>query len=377
MEYLISASHVYTTHGILKDATLHINNGKIIEIYKASQPLPKLDIKIFPKNYSIVPGFIDMHIHGSKGADTMDATPEALQIIADSLLTQGTTGFLATTMTAPAKNIEAALLNLKQFHASQKCGAKLLGVHLEGPFISPDYLGAQKNDGIIEPSIELFKHWQILSGNLIKMVTIAPEQKGGIELVRYLKEHGVIASLGHSGANFEDAQSSIEAGVTHATHLFNAMCCMHHREPGAITALLLSKKVYTELIADGFHLSQGTMQLVYEMKTADRLILITDAMRAQCVGEGISELGGQTVIVKNGEARLKNGALAGSIITLPEAMHHMMNATHCSLEDIIKMVSTNPADQLNLPHKGRIEKNADADLVVLTDGLKVHSVILD
>jgi N-acetylglucosamine-6-phosphate deacetylase len=375
MEYLISASKIYTTDGLLNDATLHIKNGKIIEIYKASQAPPKLEIKNFPKNYSIVPGFIDMHIHGSKGADTMDATPEALQTIADSLLTQGTTGFLASTMTAPAKNIEAALLNLKQFHATQKRGAKLLGVHLEGPFISPDYLGAQKNEGVIEPSIELFKHWQTISGNLIKMVTIAPEQKGGLELVRYLKEHSVIASLGHSGANFEDAQSSIEAGVTHATHLFNAMCCMHHREPGAITALLLSKKVYAELIADGLHLSQGTMQLVYKMKTADRIILITDAMRAQCVGEGVSELGGQTVIVKNGEARLKNGALAGSIITLPKAMHHMMNATHCSLEDIIKMVSTNPADQLNLPHKGRIEKNADADLVVLTDKLKVFETV--
>lgn len=297
--------------------------------------------------HMIIPGMLDMHIHGSKGCDVMDGTHEALQAIADSLLEQGTTAFLATTMSAKPEKLTQVLTNVASFAKQQTRGAKIIGVHLEGPFISPEYVGAQKADQVLDPDITLIAQWQKLTNNIIKMVTLAPEQSGGIEFVKQLTQMGIIPSFGHSNANYQQTQDGIDAGITHATHLFNAMTGIHHRKPGAVTALLLRDEVYAEIIADGHHLANGIIDLCYRQKTAERLMLVTDATRAQCMPDGIYELGGQAIYLKDNTVRLENGTLAGSILTLPEAIHIVMQSTQCSLNDIVKMTSLNPAKQLN------------------------------
>jgi N-acetylglucosamine-6-phosphate deacetylase len=371
MDYIIKGATICTPDKLIPNGTLIVRNGKISEILEAQNTLPKnLEIFEFSAEHHLFPGFIDMHLHGSHGADVMDATPEALQTIADSIFKNGTTAFLASTMTETIERIEAALSNVREFVTQQKSGAlrntaQLLGVHLEGPFLAKSHMGAQQGDLILAPDIKLFNHWQQLSGNLIKMVTVAPEEPNGIEFVRELHRQGVIVSFGHSGANYAQCNESIDAGVTHATHLFNAMRGIHHREPGAVTALLLRDEVYAELIADGKHLADPILQLSYEMKTAAKLILVTDSIRAQCCPEGISELGGQTVIVKDSTARLENGALAGSIITLPQALQHMRRATQCSMLDLCKMVSANPAKQLKLTNDGSIKVGNHASFAIL------------
>jgi N-acetylglucosamine-6-phosphate deacetylase len=207
------------------------------------------------------------------------------------------------------------------------------------------------------------------------MVTVAPEMENGLALVEYLKQTGVIVSFGHSGADYQTTQAAIDAGVTHATHLFNAMRGIHHREPGAVTALLLRPEVYTELIADGHHLAPDIVDLSYRLKTADKLILVTDATRAQCLGDGCFELGGQEIFVKDRAVRLKNGTLAGSILTLAQAMQFVLQATRCSMNELVKMVSSNPAKQLQLHDQGHISKGLLANLVVLNERLEIIKVI--
>jgi N-acetylglucosamine-6-phosphate deacetylase len=366
MDYIIKGATLCTPEKLISDGTIIVRNNKISEIFEANSKLPN-DLKTYEYDatHHLLPGFIDMHMHGSNGADVMDATPEALQTIADAIFKNGTTAFLSSTMTETVERIEAALINVREFVTHQKQGAKLLGIHLEGPFLAKSHMGAQQGDLILAPDIKLFNHWQKLSGNLIKMVTVAPEEPNGMEFVRELRRQSVIVSFGHSGANYAQCNESIDAGITHATHLFNAMRGIHHREPGAVTALLLRDEVYAELIADGYHLADPILQLSYDMKTADKLVLVTDSIRAQCCPDGLSELGGQTVIVKNGTARLENGALAGSIITLPKAVQHMRKATHCSMLDIAKMVSANPAKQLKLAHDGSITLGNHANFSVL------------
>ena len=333
-----------------------------------STPNTSIGKKQYPEHYHIIPGMIDMHVHGSHGADVMDATPEALQTIADALLKQGTTAFLPTTMTAIPEKIEQALINVAEFSAKQTQGAKVLGVHLEGPFISEEFTGAQRRDLIMSPDITLFKHWQSVSNNIIKMVTIAPELRNAIEFIDYLKSQNIIASFGHSAADYRQTDQAIDAGITHATHLFNAMRGIHHRKPGAVTALLLRKEVYTEIIADGRHLTPSIIDLSYQMKTADRLVLVTDATRAQCMPEGQYDLGGQKIIVQDKSVRLQDGTLAGSIVTLAEAMQNVMAATNCSINDLVKMTSCNPAQELNINPTG---------LVVLDEKLNVVDVLPD
>ena len=366
-EIIIKGLNVYLPNSDENTIGVHIRDGSVIKFLgKDSNVSDNIDIKQYPDNYHLIPGMIDMHIHGSHSADVMDATPEALQTIADALLAQGTTGFLATTMTEKQKNIESALTNIATFVKTQQTGATVLGVHLEGPFISPHYAGAQNADYIVSPDIELFKHYQTLSKNLIKMVTIAPEAENAKELITYLKAEGIIVAFGHSNADYHQTIKSIDDGVTHATHLFNAMKGIHHREPGAVTAILLRDEVYAELIVDNIHLDPAIAQLCLKTKTAEKLLLVTDAMRAQCMPAGTYSLGGQKIIVDHTSARLEDGTLAGSIVTLPEAMANLMSDCNCSVQELVKMTSTNAAIQLNVQPRG---------FVVLDDMFNVVDVL--
>ncbi len=366
---LIKGLKIYHDNQVLENSTLIITNDKITNI-DTSEVTDT--VYSFPSDHHLIPGMIDMHIHGANACDMMDATFSSLHTICETLPAEGTTAFLPTTMSQSINKTEKAISNSVEFCKQHYSGAEILGLHLEGPFVSKQHAGAQPKEFIIEPNIELFKKWWQLSEQTIKQVTIAPEQPNALELIKFMREHNIIASLGHSDADYQEAIKAIDAGCTHATHLFNAMRALKHREPNAITALLNSDKVKTEIIVDGFHLHPAIVELVLKTKTKNGVILVTDAMRGKCCSDGTYTLGGQDITVKDNQARLKDGTLAGSVLQMGHAIKNMMQFTRCSLNDIITMAAENPAKQLNLSHrKGSIGIGKDADLVVLDSSYKV------
>ena len=325
----------------------------------------------FSRQHYLVPGFIDLHMHGAQGKDVMDGDKDAFLTIARALATEGVTGYLATTMSAENERIEQVLKTAAQC-MTEKTGAALLGLHLEGPFLAKQKTGAQREDYLQMPNITLFKQWQALAQNNIKMVTLAPELMGALEFIRALHALNITVSIGHTNATYDETMAAIKAGCSHATHLFNAMRSIHQREPGATTALLLADEVTAEIIVDGVHLHPAIVDMVLRLKGRERLMLITDAMRAKCLRDGQYELGGQSVTVFAGRATLSDGTLAGSTLRMPNAIANMQKFTHCSLIDAIHMATINPAYLLGMhTHKGSIETGKDADLVVLNDNIGV------
>lgn len=360
---------------------IFIENGKIQEIgpIKALpshlENVEKIEI---PEDQNVVPGFIDVHIHGAAGADTMDATIEALETMAKALPAEGTTSFLATTITQKHENIENALRNAALYLNGHNDSGKadILGVHLEGPFINKKRAGAQPMEYIINPDIELFKHWQELAEGSIKLVTVAPELENGTNFVSYLHENEVIASIGHSDAVYEEMENAVQAGAKQVTHLFNGMRGIHHREPGVAGSALLFKELMVELIADGIHVRPEVMKLVINAKGTEGMILITDAMRAKCLKNGIYDLGGQDVSVANGKALLADGTLAGSILKMNDSVKNILEAADISLSEAVQMASVNPAKQLNVyDRKGSISVGKDADLTILSNEYQVELTI--
>ncbi|MBA4537555.1 N-acetylglucosamine-6-phosphate deacetylase [Bacillus aquiflavi] len=380
------------TKKLLKDVKLctgerMINNGyvlisdfKITSVGDMDQFTPLKDVEQIdlPKNAVIVPGFIDIHIHGAGGADTMDATTTALETMVNVLPQEGTTSLLATTITQEAQQIERALKNVANFVKNNNAPGKaeILGIHLEGPFISEKRAGAQPKEYILPASIELFKRWQTIANHLIKLVTIAPEKPEALKLIRYLSETNVIASIGHSDAMYDEMVKAVNAGAKQVTHLFNGMRELHHREPGVAGSALLFHELMAEMIVDGIHIHPEMVKLAINAKGTKGTILITDSMRAKCLKNGCYDLGGQKVNVSDGKAVLADGTLAGSILKMKDAIRNIISFTGISLLDAVQLASVNPAKQLGVFHrKGTISTGKDADLVVLDQNLEVIMTI--
>lgn len=353
---------------------IFIKNGEISEIGQSLKKEAMQTIDCQQQPLFLLPGFIDIHIHGANGFDTMDSSQQALEEIAKYLVKEGVTSFLATTMTQSVENIEAALVNVKNYE-EHFTGAGLLGVHVEGPFLSVKRAGAQPVEFMQPPSISLLEHWHELSGGLIKIVTVAPELENGLAFVKKLRQLNVVASMGHTDATMDEVQTAVEAGVTQATHLFNQMRPFHHREPGVVGAALQDDDVFVELIVDFIHCHPKAVNLVYKVKGAKQIILITDAMRAKGLPYGEYDLGGQIAYVTKDGARLEDGALAGSVLTMEQAVKNMKAVTSCRLEDIVAMSSSNAAQQLQVTKKGRIAVGYEADLVLVDSELTVHKTI--
>lgn len=365
---LVNAS-VITEDGMIEKGYIYIQDGKIAETGLASSlPQHQAEIIELPEDSTVVPGFIDVHIHGAGGADTMDGTTEALTKMASILPEEGTTSFLATTITQDQQAIMKALENAADYisHHNDPGKAEVLGLHLEGPFINESRKGAQPAEHIILPDIKLFAKMQETSGNNIRLVTLAPEKENGNDLIAYLAENGVVASVGHSDATYVQMTEAVKAGATHVTHLFNGMRGMHHRDPGVAGAALLFDELKIEMIADGIHVVPEMLDLSIRAKGTDGVILITDSMRAKCLKNGRYDLGGQEVSVADGKALLADGTLAGSILKMKDSLKNMMEFTGISLEEAVKLASENPARQLKVfDRKGSIAPGKDADLVVL------------
>ncbi|WP_423408187.1 N-acetylglucosamine-6-phosphate deacetylase [Heyndrickxia sp. MSNUG] len=376
-DLLLLNARVLTEEGLIDKGFIYIKDGKIAETGQASA-LPAeyrhVEVLKLPENSTVVPGFIDVHIHGAGGADTMDATTEALDTMSSILPQEGTTSFLATTITQDQDEILKALRNAADYISNHNHTGKaeVIGVHLEGPFINETRKGAQPADHIIAPDVELFAKMQEAADNHIRLVTLAPEKENGYEFITYLAENGVIASIGHSDATYEQMAEAVKAGATHVTHLFNGMRGMHHRDPGVAGAALLFNELKIEMIADGIHVVPEMIDLSLRAKGTDGVILITDSMRAKCLKNGTYDLGGQEVSVANGKALLADGTLAGSILKMKDSLKNMMKFSHISLEEAVKLASENPAKQLKIfDRKGSIAEGKDADLVVLDENLDV------
>lgn len=315
----------------------------------------------------VVPGFVDQHIHGAGGYDAMDASFEALNVIANKVASEGTTTYLATTMTQSVENISNALKNVKSYIDKNVAdGARVGGVHLEGPFISPKFKGAQPLEYVASPLVETFKKYYEDSGETIKIVSLAPEIEGSDKLIKYLKSLGIVASIGHSGASYLDCDNAISLGVSNVTHTYNAQSPLHHRDIGVVGSALLRDELNAELICDTIHVSVPAIKLVVKNKPKDKITLITDAMRAKHLDDGVSELGGQVVIVKNGEARLQDGTLAGSVLKMNDAIKNVVEKVGVPFTDAIDMATINPAKNIGLDNKiGSIKEGKIADVTVI------------
>lgn len=321
----------------------------------------------------ISPGFIDIHIHGSNGADVMDAKEESLQNISNYLAGNGTTSWLATTMTVGVNEIRESLHTVGKYMSSEHKGAQILGVHLEGPFLSPLAKGAHAEEYIIKPTIENYKAITDGIPDIVRLITIAPEQEGALELVPYLKEKKVTASLGHTKCTYQQCCMGIEAGMHHVCHFYNAMTPLNHREPGAVGAVFDNDSTTIELIADLVHIHPAALRLAVKMKGPHKTVLITDAMSAAGLQDGVYELGGIPVIVRNGEARQEDGTLAGSTLSQDVALRNMIKIGIPS-EDVIPMLTETPARQINADHyKGKLAVGYDADINILSEEFFVQS----
>ncbi len=353
--------------GIVK-TNIGIENGRIAYIGNEETIEP-----IFETDGIVVPGFIDEHIHGAGGADAMDGTVESLQTISEFLAREGTTGFLATTMTQSPENITNALKAVKKVREKGEYkGAEVLGVHLEGPFISPKHVGAQPLEYVATPDAELFDKYNEASGNSIKIVTLAPEVEGGLGLVKHLSNIGVVASVGHTGGKYADVVNAVAAGATNVTHTYNAQTGLHHREAGVVGAAMLLDELNCEMICDTIHVSVPAIKLVIKNKPHDKYTLITDAMRAKGMPDGKSELGGQEVFVNNGEARLADGTLAGSVLKMNVAVKNLVEKAGVPFTDAIDFATYNPAKNIGvLNERGTIEVGKRADLTVLNSDFEV------
>ncbi len=353
-----------------QNADLLIENGIITHLDSVPEETNAQTINA--QGLYISPGFIDLQVNGGVGHNFEDATAEQIREIVDFYVSHGTTGLLPTTVTAPIARIRATIDRVK--HADHPA---ILGMHIEGPFIAEARKGAHNPEYIVPPSTDKFD--ELIRGyeEFIKIVTLAPEHPGAEELIKRIKEIGAVASLGHSDATYEQTISAINRGIGLFTHMFNAMRAFHHRAPGAVGAALVSD-ITVELIADGIHVHPAAMKLLYKAKGADRICLITDAISAAGLSDGEYHLGGLRVFVNDATARLVDGTLAGSTLTMEIAVRNFMDATGCSLPEAVRAASFNPARLLGIDnHKGSIEVGKDADLVIFDSDFNVHYTVIN
>lgn len=351
-----------------------VEEGKIVKIgndLEVEEYLPTNE------NLLVVPGFIDQHTHGADGCDAMDGIVENVSKMAVAVAQEGTTAFLPTTMTQSVENICNALKAINEYmNEEHETGARVLGVHLEGPYISTDFIGAQPLEYVQVPSVESFKVYQEASGDNIRIVSLAPEVAGSEELIQYLVENNVVASIGHSNSKYSDIEKAVKAGVKCVTHTFNAQKPLHHREIGTVGSALLIDDLNCELICDTIHVSVPAIKLVIKSKPSDKVTLITDSLRAKYLADGNYDLGGQAVTVVNGEARLENGTLAGSVLKMNVAVKNVHQLAGVELTKVLDMASINPAKCIGVAHeRGSIKEGKFADFVVLDQDFEVVMTI--
>jgi N-acetylglucosamine-6-phosphate deacetylase len=350
MRMVLTAAKLFDGTGLLTNPIVAIEDGRIASIAtRASAEIPSQAQVLDYPGATLAPAFLDVHIHGAAGHDAMEATPAALSAIGRFLASRGTGGFLAATVTAPLDATLRALSGLAKLAARPpaKDEARLLGIHLEGPFLSHARRGVQPPEHLLQPDIALFDRFFEAAEGHIRLMTLAPELPGAVELTAHATARGVRVSLGHSDATAAQTRAAIAAGAVSATHTFNAMRPLDHREPGILGVALTTDSLYAELICDGIHTAPEMVKLWWRAKGPRRAILVTDAMSATGMPDGEYQLGGFAVHVANGRAKA-NGVLAGSVLTLDRALANFIAFTGAPLEQALRLLTANPAAMTGL-----------------------------
>ena len=332
---------------------------------------------VIPENCIVLPGFIDEHIHGAGGADISNCSHAVLKQVAQTVAKSGTTAFLPSTVSQTAESMETTLTQIRDYMKSEeKAGAEVLGSHLEGPFLANRYKGGMREENLLLPSVETFDYWYKISDGTVKMITLAPELTNADELIKHLKELNVTVSIGHSAATYQDVIYAKECGATCVTHTYNAQSPLHHREVGVLGSALLCDELACELIADTIHVSVPAMQLLVKNKPSDKVILITDSLRAQGLPQGVYEAGGQTIVVDGTCCRLQDGTLAGTVLPMNGMIRNMVEKVGVPFTQAIDYATINPARNLNVENrKGSIAIGKDADFSVLDSNFDVYMTI--
>jgi len=379
---LISNARIVTPGRVLEGGWIWLRDAEIAAIGGASDPVPAAAASAVQVNGAggwVLPGFVDVHVHGGASHDFMDADKnlDGIAAIARFHARHGTTGLLATSLTASREELTAMIDRASRYMAGDMPYAQVLGVHLEGPFVSLKWKGAQNPDYIGPPQLEWLEDWVARYPSVLKLQTLAPELPGALDYIERLASYGIVPAAGHTDATYEQIVAAADRGLRHAVHTFNAMTPLHHRNPGTVGAVLSDDRISAEVIADGHHVHHAAIKVLARAKGDDKVILVTDAMAAAGMpdGEGY-ELGGLPVVMTCGVARLKDGGnLAGSTLTMIGAFRHMVREVGIDIPAASAMASANPARQLGLGGvTGSLEAGKRADVLLLDGELELRSV---
>lgn len=365
---IIKNADVYNEKSGFIKVDIYIRNDKIVEPFEEQKNV------IDASGLYAIPGLTDIHFHGCVGYDFCDGTKQALEKIALYQATNGVTTICPASMTLPEEELEKIFVNASKYN--NKTGAILCGIHMEGPFISTEKKGAQNESYIAKPDIELLRRLNEASGNLIKIVSLAPEIQGSMDFISELKNE-VVISIAHTSADYDTAMEAFKRGAQNVTHLYNAMPPFKHREPGVIGAAFDTPHSYVELIADGLHVHPSTVRATFKMFGEDRLILVSDSMMAAGMPEGEYSLGGQKVMVYNNKAVLSDGTIAGSITNLMDCMKNCVLNMGIPLEQAVKCAAVNPAKAIGIYDLyGSITPGKIANIVLMDKKLDIRAVII-
>ena len=353
-------------NNVIENGFLVFDKGVISQIGEGEYKGEATDCK----GLIAMPGFIDIHIHGSGGIDFMEAKAEDYKVIADSLYKEGVTTFLATTLTSDKESLAKVCETVNEVKNQIP---SLGGIHFEGPYINEKYKGAQNEEYIRKPNIQEFDELQKISGNNIRYITLAPEKEGALEFIEHVSKNGVTVSAGHTDASFSEVKNAIAKGLTNTTHTHNAMSPHHHRNPGVVTAAFYFDELYTEFICDKIHICADTLAASYKIIGPERFIMITDAIKIKNSMINEFKLFGLDCVRKNGAAYLASGPLAGSLLTMDQALRNMHEITGANLCDLAKISSKNAAKSLKFLDRGEIKVGNKADLVLLDKNLFVKT----
>lgn len=364
------------TPSAIVDGMAVLFKDRILDLVPESA-VPEQAEKIQANGNYVLPGLVDMHIHGYLGADASDGTAEGLKTMAEGVAKNGVTSFLPTTMTVSYPELRKAFaeirLSMRESAQDAWNGAQIMGANAEGPFINAGKKGAQAGEHVKKGDAAFLKEY----ADVIRVFTIAPEVEGNLDCIREIaRDTSLLISMGHTAANYNQACAGIEAGVRHVTHLFNAQTGLNHRDPGVAGAGLTDARVSCELIADTFHIHPALFALVARMK-GDQLVLITDCTRAGGLADGEYTLGGQPIFVHGIECRLADGTIAGSVLKLNEAVRNFRAHTDLPLNEIVNMASLNPARRVGIAdRKGSIEPGKDADFAIADENMQIVRTVL-
>lgn len=375
MSKLIKNAHLVSPDIELFGAALKVENGQVEKIYAAGEKLPAGCDEYDAAGKLVVPGFIDVHCHGGMGYEVTSDNSKAVGIIADAKLREGVTSFCPTTLTLPEEKLAASLKNIEAYRKAPS-GCKVIGTHLEGPYINPECAGAQNPAFLRKADISEVLRLHAISP--VALIAYAIEMNGSLEFTRQLCAAGITASCGHTHATYAQFKEGMRFGLCRLTHFCNQMTQLHHREIGLVGAGLLEDSVAIEMICDKIHLCPDMIRLAFKSKPIEKILLISDAMEATGLPDGNYQLGGLAVVVSDGAARLaRNGALAGSTLQFNTAFKNIAEVTGLPLAHLVKTTSWNQAQNLGLKQLGKLEAGFIADITVLDDAFHVAAVFLD